>query len=412
MIHILETRDPQDLRQILQDIKVDPYGIEIMLPKAVQHLVRINSISCIAANILKQEMLSLGGDVAVARNALTGKARKTDCLLMATLSQFNRLTEKLNRQPFGLDRLAHDLSDSLTSYQKDEFNLDLGRYKLTLRQGKTCIMGVVNLTPDSFSGDGLYKGLSPTELKGTVPKGTVPESVVDFVERMVDDGADIIDIGGESTRPGAEPILVKEELERTIPIIKKIARKIKAPISIDTYKPEVARQALDNGAVMVNDITGLNNKMAKIVSKYKAGVVIMHMKGNPRTMQNNPVYKSLIDEIIEYLDKAISEAVAWGIDRERIIVDPGIGFGKTLGHNLEILKRLREFKILGRPILVGPSRKSFLGKILNAGPQERIFGTVSACILAVKNGANIVRVHDIVAVKQAMKVLNTINNIR
>jgi dihydropteroate synthase len=412
MIHILETRDPQDLRQILQDIKVDPYGIEIMLPKAVQHLVRINSISCIAANILKQEMLSLGGDVAVARNALTGKARKTDCLLMATLSQFNRLTEKLNRQPFGLDRLAHDLSDSLTSYQKDEFNLDLGRYKLTLRQGKTCIMGVVNLTPDSFSGDGLYKGLSPTELKGTVPKGTVPESVVDFVERMVDDGADIIDIGGESTRPGAEPIPVKEELERTIPIIKKIARKIKAPISIDTYKPEVARQALDNGAVMVNDITGLNNKMAKIVSKYKAGVVIMHMKGNPRTMQNNPVYKSLIDEIIEYLDKAISEAVAWGIDRERIIVDPGIGFGKTLGHNLEILKRLREFKILGRPILVGPSRKSFLGKILNAGPQERIFGTVSACILAVKNGANIVRVHDIVAVKQAMKVLNTINNIR
>ena len=229
---------------------------------------------------------------------------------------------------------------------------------------------------------------------------------------MVNDGADIIDIGGESTRPGAEPIPVKEELERTIPIIKKIARKIKVPISIDTYKPEVARQALDCGAVMVNDITGLNNKMAKIVSKYKAGVVLMHMKGNPRTMQNNPVYKSLIDEITEYLDKAISEAVAWGIDRERIIVDPGIGFGKTLEHNLEILKRLREFKILGRPMLVGPSRKSFLGKILNAGPQERIFGTVSACVLAVKNGANVIRVHDVKAVKEAIKVLNTISNVK
>ena len=403
-MRILQPNNHKELKKLMQDIKVDPYGIEIMLPKAVNRLVRINSISCIAANILKQEMLSLGGDVAVARDALTGKVKKTDCLLMATLSQFNRLTEKLNRQPFGLDRLAHDLSDNLTNYQKDEFNLDLGRYKLILRQGKTYIMGIVNLTPDSFSADGLYQGL--------IPKGTVPERVFDFVERMVEDGADIIDIGGESTRPGAEPIPVKEELERTIPIIKKIARKIKVPISIDTYKPEVARQALDNGAVMVNDITGLNNKMAKIVSKYKAGVVLMHMKGNPRTMQNNPVYKSLIDEITEYLDKAISEAVAWGIDRERIIVDPGIGFGKTLEHNLELLKRLREFKILGRPMLVGPSRKSFLGKILNAGPQERIFGTVAACVLAVKNGANVIRVHDVKAVKEAIKVLNTISNVK
>lgn len=401
-MRILQPSNHKELKKLMQDIKVDPYGIEIMLPKAVNHLVRINSISCIAANILKQEMLSLGGDVAVARDALTGKVKKTDCLLMATLSQFNRLTEKLNRQPFGLNRLAHDLSDNLTNYQKDEFNLDLGRYKLILRQGKTYIMGIVNLTPDSFSADGLYRTAY------SVQRIADSKRVVEFVERMVDDGADIIDIGGESTRPGAEPIPVKEELERTIPIIKKIARKIKVPISIDTYKPEVARQALDNGAVMVNDITGLNNKMAKIVSKYKAGVVLMHMKGNPRTMQNNPVYKSLIDEITEYLDKAISEAVAWGIDRERIIVDPGIGFGKTLEHNLEILKRLREFKILGRPMLVGPSRKSFLGKILNAGPQERIFGTVSACVLAVKNGANVIRVHDVKAVKQAFKVFDAI----
>ncbi len=405
MIQILQASDPQNLREIMQDIKVDSYGIKIMLPKAIHHLVRINSISCIAANILKQEMLSLGGDVAVARDALTGKARKTDCLLMATLSQFNRLTEKLNRQPFGLDRLAHDLSDSLTSYQKDEFNLNLGRYKLALRQGRAYIMGIVNLTPDSFSADGLYQS-SVISHQSSVNK------IIEYVQKLVNEGADIIDIGGESTRPGAVAIPVKEELERTIPIIKKIAKKIKVPISVDTYKPEVARQALDNGAVMVNDITGLNNKMAEIVSKYKAGVVIMHMKGNPRTMQSNPVYKSLIDEITEYLDKVISRAVAWGMDRERIIVDPGIGFGKTLEHNLEILKRLREFKILGRPILVSPSRKSFLGKILNVGPQERIFGTVSACILAVKNGANVIRVHDVKAVKEAIKVLNTISNVK
>ena len=165
-MRILKPLNHKELKKLMQDIKVDPYGIKIMLPKAINHLVRINSLSCIAANILKQEMLSLGADVALARDALTGKARKTDCLLMATLSQFNRLTEKLNRQPFGLDRLAQDLSDSLTNYQKDEFNLNLGRYKLALRQGRTYIMGIVNLTPDSFSADGLYQGL--------IPKGTVP----------------------------------------------------------------------------------------------------------------------------------------------------------------------------------------------------------------------------------------------
>ncbi len=403
-MRILQVNNHKELKKLMQDIKVDPYGIEIMLPKATSYLVKINSISNISANILKQEMLSFGGDAAVARAALTGRMSKTGCLLMGNLAQFNRLAKKLNRQPFGLDRLAHDLSLAIANYQKDDFNINLGRYKLSLRQEKTYIMGIVNLTPDSFSADGLFQGLSP--------QGTVPERVFDFVEEMVGDGADIIDIGGESTRPGAKPISVKEELKRTIPVIKKIARKIRVPISIDTYKPEVARQALDNGAVIVNGIAGLNDKMARVVSKYKAGIVIMHIKGNPRTMQNNPVYISLVDEIIEYLDKSICRAVARGIDREKIIVDPGIGFGKTFEHNLEILKRLREFKILGRPILVGPSRKSFIGKILNAGPKERIFGTVSACILAAKNGTNIIRVHDVRAVKQAIKVLNTINNLK
>ncbi len=411
-MRILQTNNLKELKNLMQEIKVDPYGIKIMLPKASACLVKINSVSNIAANILKQEMLSFGGDVAVARDALTGKAKKTDCLLMGNLAQLSRLTEKLNRQPFGLDRLAHDLSLAITNYQKDEFNLSLGRYKLSLKQGRTYIMGIVNLTPDSFSADGFYQGLSPNSLNHSQTKGTLPERVFDFVEKMAEDGADIIDIGGESTRPGAKFIPVEEELERTIPVIKKLAKKIKVPISIDTYKPEVARQALDSGAVIVNDITGLNKKMAKIVSKYKAGAVIMHMKGNPRTMQNNPVYKSLIDEIIEYLDRAIIRAVDCGIDKEKIVVDPGIGFGKLLEHNSEILNRLKELKILGRPILVGPSRKSFIGKILDAEPGERVFGTISACVLAVKNGANIIRVHDVRAVKEATKVLNTITSVK
>jgi dihydropteroate synthase len=195
-------------------------------------------------------------------------------------------------------------------------------------------------------------------------------------------------------------------------VLKALAKKIKVPISVDTYKPEVAERALANGAAMINDITGLRNpKMAKVVAKYKAAVAIMHMQGNPRTMQKNPRYVSLIDEIIEYLADAISRAEAAGIDKEKIIIDPGIGFGKTAEHNLQILKRLSEFKALGKPILVGPSRKSFIGRVLNLGPQERLFGTISSCVLAAAGGAKILRVHDVKEVKQALKVADTINNI-
>jgi len=381
----------------MQDIHVDEYGIRIMLPKAITHLVRINSISNITANILKQEMLSLGGDVAVARGALTGKSKLTDCLLMGSLAQFNRLNAKLKQQPFGLDKLSRQLSDTLSNYQKNSFIFNLGGFRLNLGRC-THIMGIVNITPDSFSQDGLYNR-------------SVAE-IVEWAQQLVDDGADIIDVGGESTRPGSRTVPVREELRRTIPVIKSLAKKIKVPISIDTRKPEVARQALDNGAVMVNDITGLRNKkMAKLISKYKAGAVIMHMQGVPRTMQINPGYESLIDDIIAYLDTSIKQALAAGVDEDKIIIDPGIGFGKTLEHNLEILRKLGEFRILGRPILVGPSRKSFLGKILKAQPQKRLFGTVSACILAVKNGANLLRVHDVKAVKEALKVFDAIDKI-
>lgn len=399
MIRILQIPDPKEVRRIMSDIGVDASGSEIMLPKSINYLMMMSSVSNITANILKQEMLSLGGDVAVARSALTGKIKKTDCLVMGNLSQLLRLSQKLKLQPFGLSRLSYDLSCALRNYQRDRFILNLGRHKLNLAK-RAHIMGIVNLTPDSFSGDGLYQ---KPNIKNQISK------IVDFVEQMVRDGADIIDIGAESSRPGAKPVSVKEELQRSIPLIKALNKKISVPISIDTYKPEVAKVALDNGAAIVNDITALKNpKMAKVVAKYRAGVVIMHMKGNPRTMQKNPQYHSLIDEIIEYLDKAIKRAQEYGIDKEKIIIDPGIGFGKSLEHNLEILKRLKDFKVLGKPILVGPSRKSFIGKLLNVGPGMRIFGTLSSCVLAVQNGAKILRVHDVKAVKQALKVFDAI----
>lgn len=395
-MQILQIERPEDIKETLRNIRVDPYGIKIMLPKTITYLLKANRISNIAANILKQEMLSLGADVAVARGALTGKLKTTDCLLMGNLCQFQRLLHKLNKQPFGLDKFSQALSSALRNYQKNKFILNLGRWKLNLGR-RAFIMGVVNLTPDSFSQDGL--------------SNLGPDHILAYVERLIKDGADIIDLGGESSRPGAKPLSMAEESKRVIPVIKILAKRIKVPISVDTYKPEVAKQALDNGACLVNDVTGLGNpRMIKVITRYKASVVIMHMQGMPFNMQKNPRYLSLIDEVITYLRRAIYRAESSGIEKEKIIIDPGIGFGKLAEHNFQILKRLKEFKVLGKPILVGTSRKSFIGKILNVGPLERLQGTVASCVLAAQNGARILRVHDVKEVKQALRVCEAINN--
>lgn len=396
-MRVIQINQPGELSDQMREIKVDPYGIDIMVPKAINRVIKINSIPSFAANILKQEMLSLGGDVALSRNALTGGSKKTDCILIANLSQLSRLKQKLALQPFGLNSLARDLALMLDNYEKEDFIYEAGKFKLELGR-RPHLMGVLNLTPDSFSNDGLMgKDLS---------------EIAEIAGRMVADGADIIDVGGESSRPGAKAVTADEELKRVIPVIKLLAKKIRVPVSIDTTKPRVARQALDAGAAIVNDISGLRDKeMARVAAKYKAGVVIMHMKGNPRTMQRKPDYESLIEEIMDYLDKAAQAAVALGVGKNSIMIDPGIGFGKTKEHNLEILKRLREFKALGFPVLAGTSRKSFIGKVLNgAVPSERLFGSVSSCVVAAMNGAHVLRVHDVKAVKEAVSLAEAIKN--
>jgi len=397
-MRILELNQQKEIEKVMRDIKVDPYGIKIMAPKAKHYLIKINSLANVAANILKQEMLSLGADVAIAKDSLTGKTKRTDCLAIASLAQLSNLNKKLSRQPFGLDKLSQQISSLINNYQKNNFTLDLGKYKLTLKNGKAMIMAIINVTPDSFSGDGLYEAGM--------------EKIVAYAEELVKEGADILDVGGESSKPGARPVSLKEELARTIPVIQALAKKIKVPISIDTSKPEVAKCALENGACMINDITGLKNpKMIKIARKYGCAVVIMHMKGTPANMQDNPEYSFLLDEITDFLSKAIDTALQGGIKKEKIIIDPGIGFGKTIEHNLEILKNLKELKSLGVPIMVGTSRKSFIGKILNKEPGDRIFGTIATSVLAVQNGANILRVHDVKEVKQSIKILNRLNNL-
>ncbi|MFA5374035.1 MAG: dihydropteroate synthase, partial [Candidatus Omnitrophota bacterium] len=388
-------------RQLMREIKVDPYGIKIMVPKGIVRLVRVDSLSNIAANILKQEMLSLGGDVAVARGALTGQTKKTDCLVIGSLSQLAGLKKKLYRQPFGLGRLADRIDRSLSNYHKNNYSIDLGSRRLVVGK-RPLIMGVINLTPDSFSGDGFYRqGRS---------RAAQLSAIIEYAQKIIGEGADIIDIGGESSRLQASAIPQGLEAKRVIPVIKAMAKKIKAPISIDTYKPQTARLALENGALIINDISGLRNRrMIETAARHKCAVVAMHMRGTPRTMQKDPRYECLIKEIMQFLDAAIRRAADAGISRERIIVDPGIGFGKTVEDNLRILKSLKEFKVLGCPVLVGPSRKSFIGKITAQPVEQRLCGTIASCVLAAQNGAKIIRVHDVKQAKEALKIWEAIS---
>ncbi len=261
-------------------------------------------------------------------------------------------------------------------------------------------MGILNVTPDSFSDSGLHFDRS---------------RAIDHALRMIDDGADIIDIGGESTRPGSDPVPLEEELRRTVPVIEALSAKINIPVSIDTYKSEVASRALDAGASMVNDISGLrfDPDMPKVISGYNVPVVIMHIKGKPKSMQDNPVYEALIPEIMDYFRISIRLAIKFGIREDMIILDPGIGFGKTFDHNLEIINNLQEFTYLEKPILLGPSRKAFIGRILDEAPAgERLEGTAAAVAISIMKGANIIRVHDVKEMAKVAKVADAIKRER
>jgi dihydropteroate synthase len=270
------------------------------------------------------------------------------------------------------------------------YSLDFGK--------KTCIMGILNITPDSFSDGGIH-----------FDKTRAVEQAI----RMVEDGADIIDIGGESTRPGSDPVSIEEELRRTIPVIEALADKISVPLSIDTSKSKVAARALEAGAAIVNDISSMSfdPEMPELISRFKTPVILMHMKGTPKVMQLNPEYHNLIPQITDFFKERISFAGRSGIAEDRIIIDPGIGFGKTFEHNLEIINNLSHFSKLGRPVLIGPSRKAFLGKILGgAPPLERLEGTAATVAISIMNGANIVRVHEVKEMARVAKVADAIRN--
>lgn len=254
-------------------------------------------------------------------------------------------------------------------------------------------MGILNVTPDSFSDGGKYLNIS---------------KAIDHALKMIDEGADFIDVGGESTRPGSESVSVEDEFSRVIPVIEQLSKITNIPISIDTTKSAVAEKALQSGAVIVNDISSFHfdSGMPAVVSKYKASVVLMHTKDKPKLMQQNPEYKDLLAEIKFYLSGAIKISIENGI--KQIIVDPGIGFGKKLEHNIEIFKRLKEFQNFGYPVLIGPSKKSFIGTILDLPIDERLEGTAAAVAVSIMNGVNIIRVHDVKEMKRVAKIVDTL----
>ena len=376
----------------LSKIGVDVRGIKIMKDKAVFFSIKIKNLTPPQANIIKQELLSCGADAATSRDTITSKTKHTDVIIFATVSQFKRLVEKLNKNHFDLPEIGQEIEKVIKNQEKPFPVIKFKNAALDINK-RTFIMGIINVTPDSFSDGGKYLN---------------SEAAITHAEELIKAGADIIDIGGESTRPGSREIGFKEELARVLPVVKALSKK--TIISVDTRKSQVAEACLKAGAEIINDISALNydKKMAKIISKHKACAILMHMQGTPQSMQVSPHYDDIIPELCAYLENSIEIALKAGILSHRIIIDPGFGFGKNLGHNLTILKKLKELKSLGFPILVGTSRKSMIGQILDVPPKERIFGSAATNVVAILNGANIIRLHDVFEIKQAAKMADAI----
>ncbi len=374
-------------------VGVDATGIKLMKGKTLHLNLKIEGINPRIANLLKQEMLSLGGDAALDGRGLDCSTKQTDSILMGTQKQFEKLLLKLNQCP-DLQPVGESLRETIKNISKTHYSIRCRKKTYTLGK-QTHLMGVLNVTPDSFSDGGLY-----FDREKAIERGL----------RMVEEGADFIDIGGESTRPGSKPIGSEEELRRVIPVIKSLAKKANVPISIDTNKSTVAERAIEAGAEIINDISGLHfdPDLGQVAARRDAPIILMHIRGTPQTMQKDVHYDSLFSEILFYLKESIQRAESAGIDPQQIIIDPGIGFGKNLEDNLLIIKNLSEFRILGKPILLGTSRKSFIGKILNAEANERLEGTLSSIAICVFNGAHIIRCHDVLQAKKAIAVADAI----
>ncbi len=379
----------QSVVRELARIGVDRTAYPLFVSKARSTIVKFDNLSCAQANVLKQIALICGADVAIPKTAYRGSARKKmPAILFANLREIKKIKQRVDEQPW-----ISSLSQQLDVVLQDTAVpcLRLGKEKVTFT--RTFIMGVINVTPDSF-----YDG------SRHVTKDTALETAC----RMEEQGADFIDIGAESSRPGSDAVSTREELKRLRSVLPAIAKKLKIPISIDTQKATVAKFAIDHGATIINDISGFrtDKHMIRLTAQRKVAIVLMHIKGTPKTMQIKPHYVDLMADMHDYFAEKVGFALDSGVDEERIVIDPGLGFGKRLEDNYEIIKRLKELTLFKRPILVGHSRKSFVGKPFNLPPEERLEGTLALEALLIQNGASILRVHDVGAAKKAARLVD------
>ncbi|MEA3418231.1 MAG: dihydropteroate synthase [Campylobacterota bacterium] len=369
-----------DKKEALKALGVESGGISIMTKKMELLTFYLKDLRTPAANILKQDALSIGADLAVPGGVITCEKSEYDCILIGTKKHIEILSRKELAQPFGLKAVAKELKQSLT-----EKNYPIQ------------IMGVINANDDSF-----YAG-----------SRLMAEDAVAQIQKMIREGASIIDIGAVSSRPGAEMVSADEELKRIKPICDAVkSEKLyeEATFSIDSYTPEVIAYALQSGFGLVNDITGgSNDEVIKLAVEYQAKLCIMHMQGTPQTMQQNPHYSDVMVEVSRFFEERIAKCEALGLGRDKIILDVGIGFGKTLEHNLTLIKNLSHFRKFSCEILIGASRKSMIDKIIPASTQERLPGTLAIHLKAVENGASIVRCHDVVEHRQVLKVWQALN---
>jgi dihydropteroate synthase len=394
--HLVRVESESDARRILKELGSDPAGIRIMQRKMVYLVISVENVQARAAHIIKEVMLSKGGECSTPRELLLAEGtERLRVIMMGTLTQFRLVIRNLDRQPFGLKALAGELRAVLEGTSGTRARvLEAGRHQLTLG-GRTLVMGVINTTPDSFSDGGSFDTLEKARARAL---------------EMVKAGADIVDIGGESTRPGAEPLPLDEELRRTVPLIESLVGELGVPISIDTYKSEVAARALDAGAVILNDISALrfDEALAPLAAERRVPVILMHMQGEPRNMQENPAYDDVVADISRFMRERAAAAIEAGISPENLLVDPGIGFGKTVEHNLEIIRRIEEFRSLSYPLVLGTSRKRFIGAVLDRPVDARLMGTAATVAFAVARGVDVVRVHDVEEMVEVVRMSDAV----
>ncbi len=390
-VELLKLDSLDRINHHILSVGADPISVDIMNKKAINLCLKVYDCPFHIGNILKQEALSIGIDVAVSSGCVTAEVEKTHCLIFGDARKLLTLSDKLSLQPFqALQHLGVTIKEYTNNYLSSELIFSCGKKTFNLKN-QFLIMGILNITPDSFYDGGRFNTV---------------DRALKRAEEMLEEGADIIDVGGESTRPGSNPVSLNEELNRVMPVVESLKKRLNCVLSVDTYKSKVAEECINTGVEIINDISGLkfDENMIKTLSRNNVGIIAMHIKGKPKNMQKNPQYDYLIAEINEEFSKILKTIEKAGIHRNRVVLDPGIGFGKQYKDNLIILNNIQSFKVFARPILVGVSRKSFIGHLLNANPNARLLGSIGANITAFLRGASVFRVHDVRETREALTV--------